>query len=71
MDSQVVMPSWFSGIVLAMPLTPKMIDLIQKSSSLNGVFGSQPMPQDRDVRHRLMQLAKKIGFHCNDILLRQ
>ena len=69
MDRPVVIPSGFSGTVLAMPLTPKMVDLIQKSSALNSLFTSQPILLDHDARHRLMQLAEEVNFRCNGILL--
>ncbi|KAL8789932.1 MAG: hypothetical protein Q9195_006593 [Heterodermia aff. obscurata] len=68
---QVVMPSGFSTIIQVAPLTPKLINLIQKSSVLNDLFASQAMPQDHDVRHKLIQLAKEVNYHCSDILLCQ
>ena len=71
MDRQLVMPSGFSRIVPAMPLTPKLIHLIQKSNLLNGLFTYQPILLDHDARHMLIQLAKEVNFRCNDILLRR
>ena len=67
----VEMSSGFSTIVQEVTLAPGTIDLIQKSSVLNGLFASQARAQDHDAGHNLMRLAKEVNFRCNDILLRR